>query len=502
MGEQPESAKKPPGLRRGGALTISGAMCQQGSQLLLIWVISRYLGSEDLGSYVLAWAVLQVTSIMCMFGFRAALTRFVAIALADRDDGALSATVRSALTTSLIASLAAGALLVVMSGSVAEVLGSLALEDGLVIIGCALPAISLRELSLAATQGWQTQRPFTLIGWVYEPLSRLLLTSAALMLGGELKWAYVAILVSSWTSALAALVSLWRRMPRHVVRGRHPGLLKRLYVFSSVSWLTTIASTGLIWADTLILGALATVAAVGQYTVAARIVSLAVFVMPPINALFTPRFAHQHHVGQLGSLGQSYRQSTTWILLLSLPAFVLLITTPQSLLNLFGSEYTSAAAITVVLAVGQLVNAATGPCGTILNMCGKVSLNMYANLANLAFNIALNLLLIPHLGALGSAIAWSVSLTLVNVFRLVSVHRVTGAYPFDGQTVRLGAAAISAAIASATVCVLVTSEPARLLTVVPVIALVYTGLLLLLVPTTFRPALQKIRPRDQPRIRP
>ena len=53
---------------------------------------------------------------------------------------------------------------------------------------------------------------------------------------------------------------------------------------------------------------------------------------------------------------------------LSLPAFAALLAFPDELLRLFGGAFVAGAAVTVILACGQLVNAATGPCDCDRNL--------------------------------------------------------------------------------------------------------------------------------------
>ena len=178
---------------------------------------------------------------------------------------------------------------------------------------------------------------------------------------------------------------------------------------------------------------------------ATRLVTLAIFVMAPINAAVAPHFAHLFHVGNLRELGRVYTFATTWILRLSLPAFVALLVFPEGLLSVFGEAFERGAEVTIVLAVGQFVNAATGPCGTLLNMCGRVRLNLINNVVTLILNIGLNLFLIPRMGMLGAAVAWSVSLTMVNVARVIQVRRVVDAVPVERATVKALIAAMIAA---------------------------------------------------------
>ena len=153
--------------------------------------------------------------------------------------------------------------------------------------------------------------------------------------------------------------------------------------------------------------------------------------------------------------------------------------------------------ITIVLAAGQLVNAATGPCGTVLNMAGKVRLNMADNVAVLVLNVALNLWLIPAHGILGAAVAWSCSLATVNVLRVLQVRHAVGASPFGREVGK----ALLAGAASAGAAVLVRAlAPAPLelpLGVVAVVAVYAAGVLLLGVSADDRVALASVLHRGR-----
>jgi O-antigen/teichoic acid export membrane protein len=435
------------GLGRGGSLNLLGAVCQQACLLGTTALIARFLGQDQLGRYALSYAVLSLVSLMSLFGFRAALTRFVAVHLSESDPARVRSLIRFTVLVSTGSSLVLGGLLVVFAAPLSHVFHDPGLRTGFVVVGASLPAFTFRDLALAAIQGWRTQRAFALIGWFYEPIARLVLTAGALALGLGLRGAFGALLVGAWTAALAAGVALARRV-RPTPRDRAALDLRGVLGFSVVSWGTTLASTGLIWADTLLLGRLADTSAVGVYTVATRLVSLAVFVMAPLNALFAPHFAHFHHQGDVVRLSATYTSATNWILRLSLPAFVVLVVFPSELLGLFGTGFRTGAAVTVLLAVGQLVNAGTGPCGTLLNMSGRVLLNLVNNTGILILNVVLNLLLIPPYGMVGAAVAWSVSLVLVNVIRLLQVRGLMGMTPFNVVTAKsLAAAAVAALVA-------------------------------------------------------
>lgn len=439
------------GMARGSSLNIVGAVCQQASMLLATALIARALGSGALGRYSIAYAMLTVLGLLTQCGFRATLTRFVAIHLAENDAGSARGVVRLCVTTGFALSVVAAVALFVFAAPIATLFHDPHMRLGLQCVAVALPATALRDLGLAATQGWRMQRSFTLIGWIGEPLLRLVITVIALAAGCGLQGAYLALVVGAWAAALATLRAVCRRT--RTLRNAAPAYrLRSILEFSLVSWATTLASSGLLWADTLLLGHFASSDVVGMYTVGTRLVSLAIFVMAPINAAFAPHFAHTFHQGDLARAGRLYTAATGWILRLSLPAFALVIAFPDGLLRVFGSSYTDATAVTVLLGVGQLVNALTGPCGTALNMSGRVRLNLANNVAVLAVNVALNLWLIPRHGAVGAAAAWCVSLGAVNLARLAEVYGVVRMWPFSLNTLKaLVAGCLSAVVSLAAV---------------------------------------------------
>lgn len=431
-------------MARGSSLAIAGAICQQGALVMTTLVIAHGFGGGSLGRYSLVYAMLTVIGLGTLLGFKATLTRYVAIYLADHEHGAVRGIVLSCFAIAMPLTLAVSAVMIAFAPSLSTMFRDADMASGIRWVGVCLPAATARDLALAALQGWRSQRAFTLIGWVYEPLLRLALTGAVAAFGLGFTWAYAVLAFGSWTAALAAVLALARRL-----RALSPEPPKRpqssTFGFSAMSWATSLSSTGLIWADTLLLGHFADASLVGVYTVATRIMSLAIFVMAPINAAFAPHFAHHLHRKDHTEAGQLYRASTGWVLRLSAPAFAVIVLFPDELLRFFGSEYAAGALVTLILAVGQFINALTGPCGTALNMAGHVRLNLANNAAVLALNVGLNLWLIPQWGAEGAAVAWSVSLGLVNLARLVQVHRIVHAWPFGATTVR----AIMATLVSA-----------------------------------------------------
>jgi O-antigen/teichoic acid export membrane protein len=136
----------------------------------------------------------------------------------------------------------------------------------------------------------------------------------------------------------------------------------------------------------------------------------------------------------------------------------------------------------------------------MLNQSGRVALNMIDNVGVLVVNVLLNLYLIPRYGLFGSALAWMVSLVLVNVARVWQVRKTMGMLPFDSASGKGLIAAVAALVAALAVSA-VASGPVALLVGVPVVLAVYGGVLVGLgLPQDDRILFRQLKRRGKPGI--
>jgi O-antigen/teichoic acid export membrane protein len=98
-----------------------------------------------------------------------------------------------------------------------------------------------------------------------------------------------------------------------------------------------------------------------------------------------------------------------------------------------------------VLAVGHFVTAAVGPNGTLLGVYGRVRYIVGTNVAAAASSVALSLLLVPTLDALGAALATTATYVGLNAALQAGLVRHTAVHALDRsyRTVYLAVAAVS-----------------------------------------------------------
>jgi O-antigen/teichoic acid export membrane protein len=415
---------------RGGGVNLAGAAFNQALRFAITLLLARLVGRADVGRYFQAFAFLALLGLLSLSGFRGALTRFVAVHRADGDLGALRGTLRLGLALPTVGAALLGAGLFIASSWLAHH----ALDDPemlfpLRMVSVALPATAFADAALAATQGFRTMTPYAAVNLVFEPAFRVILTVGFLGLDWGLRGAMVALLITNTVSAVIAGVWLRRLTGRLDDPPRYKW--RELFGFSSVSWVASLAGTGLVWADTIIIGIYRPEREVGSYQVATRLTVLATIVLLPIATSFAPQIADLYQRGNLERLGRLYAVVTSWTFRLSLPGFIVLVLFPRPLLHLFGRGFAGAATITVVLAIGQMFDVATGPTGYMLVMSGRPYLTMANNVFALALNIGLNLYLIPRHGIRGAAVAWALSIALINVAKVAQVWITMRMHAFD-----------------------------------------------------------------------
>jgi O-antigen/teichoic acid export membrane protein len=465
-------------LARGGGLNFIGAAITQLTTVGLLLYMTRDLSKNDVGLFRISVALFELLQIVALVGLGQAMTRFVAVFRADRDRAAVLGTIRLGLIVTTVSSVLVGAALFLASPWLSEtVYNKPDLVTPLRFVAFAIPPGVLTAVSLAACSGFRTMRPNALIGLMLDPILRLVLIVGALQLGLGLDGVFWAFVIIPYVTCLLALLWLFVLARGPQVRPRIER--RQIMRFSSVAWVATFTTQGLLWLDLLILPAYISAAELAIYSVATSIVVLATFAMSPISQSLAPRIADLTRRKELRRLAIAYQAAASWMLRFSLPFFAIILIFPRPLLGLFGTGYGAGAAVTVILALGKLSDVATGPCGTMLNQAGHNKLALIDNVVILVLNVSLNLILIPSHGIRGAAVAWTVSLLGVNVARAIQVRRrVVPAWPFNEGTPKSLAAFAWSVLAALIVREMIDGSPRKeLYLATPVVFAVYTVLL-------------------------
>ena len=436
-------------LARGSGLNMVGWASSKALTFIMTVVLIAFLGKVGMGRYTQAFALLTVAELVALLPFGSGLTRMVAV---NQDDAeAVRGTIRGGVAATALVAAALASLLHLAAGWMADsVLHDSGLVGPLRLVAFALVPLTVADALLFATMGLQRMRPYALVKLLAEPLVRLVAVTGLVAVGMGVTGALVGVLASSSVQAALAWLALRRLAGRwYLGPARHE--LRPLWLFSLPAGLGGFMSVGLVWADSLVIGVFRSSGDVGVYQVATRIVMLATFVLPAVSMAFAPRVAALTHRGDERNLQKAYAAVTTWTLRLSVPAFIVLAVFATDVLRTFGPAFAAASGATLVLLIGALFNVMTGPGLQMLTMSGHPVWGAVNNGLGLVLNIALNVALVPTFGIVGAAWAWTASLLLMNLARVVQVRLLLGMWPFHGSQ----RGVVLAALVSGIVAVLV-----------------------------------------------
>jgi O-antigen/teichoic acid export membrane protein len=435
-------------MARGAAVNVGGALTTTVLSFALSLLMTHKIDAGSFGLYSIALVTVLLAQVPATLGLDVGTVRFVALRASAGDEKGARASLQAALTVVAAVSGALTALLYWQAPWLTDSFFHKPDATDLVrLVALALPALALTRVVIGGLQGLGRMRYSALVNPV-RVAANIVVALPVLLLGYGARGLSAAFLAASWGTLLVGIVLLVWALPKAFVptRGWH---LRKLLRFSLPQTLTTLLLQTILWTDTVLLGRLRAAADVGIYTIVQRLLSPGQTVSTATGQMFAPRIAAEYAHGDRDTLELMLKRVTYWNVSFAIPVFAVLILIPAPLLSIFGSAYPRGATALAILAAGQLVNAATGPLGQVINMSGRPYLTLVNNAAVAGLNIVACVILIPRYGLTGAACATTASIVLVNLVKLVQVRMLFGINPFrEGTVLALGAGLAAAAVAA------------------------------------------------------
>jgi O-antigen/teichoic acid export membrane protein len=386
---------------------------------------------EEYGRYIFvySWAVMLVT--LASMGLDLAALRFIAALSKAERWAELKGFARRVPLTVLASSTALSALIGLLVFAFRS-----SLPPGLLapaLTACALlPLMTLLQLFGFMIRGQKRALASLLPESVIRPLLFSSVLALALLYGTGGMSATRLIgwdVLATACALLVAVAVFWRGYP---VAGRHAPSAPQLY-----SWLitglplalqTTVRVT-MTKTDVVMVGMLVSTTASGVYALAAQIAALVAFPLIAANTIAAPLFAELWASGDKKELQRlaTFAARSVTAGAVGIAAVAILIT--PWIQQLFGSAFTAAYWPVVILALSQLVNAATGSVGYLLAMSGQERAAARVTVLAGVLNLLLNAVLIPLFGLEGAAVATLTSGLVWNLLLVRHARATLGIRP-------------------------------------------------------------------------
>jgi O-antigen/teichoic acid export membrane protein len=222
-----------------------------------------------------------------------------------------------------------------------------------------------------------------------------------------------------------------RRLRRWLPSGpTQPEALGRLLRFAAPLFVVGIMSSITGSGDTLILGVFHE-SEVGTYTATLTLSRLVPIGIGAAAYIFLPVASKFLRLGDRGSIDVIYTTVTKWLLLISLPLFLLFEFLPsESLGFVYGASYTAVVVPLQISVLGAFAVTLLGPAPTAQVAYGQTRLLAYNAIAAGAVDLVLSFALIPAYGYAGAAVAWTSANVLYSALALVEITVLSGVHPF------------------------------------------------------------------------
>jgi O-antigen/teichoic acid export membrane protein len=424
------------GVARGGTANLAGTVVAGLAGLGVTWLVARALEPVAAGAFFSATATFALGAALAKLGSQTSMVYWPArLRALDDADG-----LRRCLRVGLVPVAAAGVTVAVVLYVVADRLHAAELRA----LAVFLPAAALTDAMLAATRGFRVMRPTVLVDRLVRPAAQLLLLTVLWLTGTG-----PAVLAAAWAAPYLPAALLAGYALARLVRDTPPGggtetfTAVAFWRFSAPRAVASLAQMALQRVDVLLVAGLAGLAPAALYAVAGRFVVLGQLVNQALSHAVQPRLAERLAVDDRAGANALYRQATAWLVLATWPLYLLVVTYAPLYLGLFGDRYRGGVAVVAVLAGAMLVATACGMVDMVLAMAGRT----WWNLANvglaLGVLLAVDVVLVPRLGALGAAVGLASAVLTNNLVPLAQVVLRLGLHPFGRTT--LAAAGLAGA---------------------------------------------------------
>jgi O-antigen/teichoic acid export membrane protein len=402
------------------AIQAAGAVLSFVLQVLL----ARWIGKEGYGNFSYAYNWAQILAVFGAFGFTISILRFLPDYIARKD----WSHVQGLLATFRLITLGASSLMALLVMVYFGIFGQEGINELVLFAGIGLtPLIAMKDLNTEAIRGSNQ------IGLAYGPpyvLQPILVIALSLM----------TLNVVGFMSSMGAVTALGISL--FIVIIGQSIILRRVLLqtqqttsaYAVSEWLKPSPSLLIVQgalvvmsrSDLLVVGLLLGATDVGVYAAATKSAYLIGFVLVAVNAVIAPKIAPLYSDSDKQGLQELVKKGTRLAASIALIATIFMIGFSAQILELFGEGFAAARVSLIILSIGQLANAATGPVGYLLNLTGhqRVTALVYSLAALLG--VVLAYVLVPTMGFNGAAIGAAMALVFQNLTLYVLVQRYLG----------------------------------------------------------------------------
>lgn len=416
------------GLVAGASLALAAQVATIGAASIMSVIIARMFGPSGTGTVALLTNLLAALTLVGAFGLPTGITYVV-----SRGQWAARTAYRQSQLLALglgIVGFATG--LAFVAATKTSVFHGVTWKMALLVLAGVPFSLSWTFLgSLALAESLYV--PYAVLSFSRAFFSLVL--SAAGAIGFGLVGAVAGIALAQPLAAVYSSLVLTRRLRRDGVgaeaQAPSPPGLRQASSFGLKAWSADLLQFLNYRLDLFLLGAFGTQAAVGHYSIAVSLTTLAWLAPSAVQQVLLPRAASLHKAASAGTISlveadHAAARAIRHTVVLQAPTALGLVTVlAVGVPVIYGSTFQQSILLGLLLLPGVVILGVGKVVSAVVTGRGKPVYSLYAGLITVPVTVALYALLIPSSGAVGAAIASSISYTLSTVLALVFLARVS-----------------------------------------------------------------------------
>lgn len=417
---------------KGGGMLFFGRLFEHANRLVFSVIVARSIGAAGYGLYNLGMSVTIILATIALLGLPEGLVRFLPAGVREGDKAKVRATLLVGLGLPVALSLVLAVLLFGLANPVAaDLLHEPAAVPVLRWISLLIPLEAAGQVLLAVALSFKHMDYQVYSYSVAFSLVKTGLTVLFLIMGLDVVGVIIANALA-WVVAISLLVYFVNRLvpfrgSRHLTRRS----MRELVSFSAPLCLTELTLQLRGYVDLLALGVLGTMVSVGVYGAASRIQMIGDTFLGVITRVSKPLISDLDHQGENLRLGWLYQTLTRWSLSSMLPFVATTILFAKPILAIFGDEFVAGVPVLIIVGMALVTGAGTRICHSMIVMTGHPRLAFLNTTVGLVLNLLFDLILIPAWGVVGAALATAISMTVVNIARLLQVYWLLKVWPYN-----------------------------------------------------------------------
>jgi len=416
-----------------------GALIEALSVVVFTWAY----GAETFGLFAVLWSYVKVSTALSDAAMTTALQRFVP-RVAKKDEAAVAG---FALKLSFILACGFAGLGTYYAPAISQFINVGAedqahLTNVIRIYVWVLPFWTIVEVGTAAIRARRKFGPEIRVRIFYEQGLRLIAAVVFFYFGLNTYGLFLAHLLSVVLAAILALrlVALHYDMS-DVLRAKFTGTIAKdmaKYGFTVMpsNLIKKLFSEFPVMLLNFMLPGAAGAAAGGYYAIARKLASALQVVRLAFEYVMAPLAAEKDGKGDKHRLQHMYSFATRMSLCLALPFGAALYLARADILSALEPGFLAAAAAIAILVAGRVLEAASGPSQSIVEMLGHRLLPPVNGLIGLTVFIYLGWMLIPVHGVTGAAIAAAIGLNITAYLAFAQTALIFKLWPYTSETLK------------------------------------------------------------------